>query len=671
MRLRLDARRFVAIVVVLASLWFLAPSPALASAPRDEWVHYAGDSVLDAAASADGSLLAIGARDNVLTVYDASGELLWDYACENSVTGVDVSEDGAYIVAASADRQARFFDALGELLWAYRSSFPLSDVAISADGEYVSVSSIEGKNLVLLDREGDLLWEMRLTAPVESTAIYGTGEQTRPLAGTRDSRIYVFSVNGDELLRVQLAAYIRGLAVSRSGARIAAVLDDGSVAMVHGGTGAVLWQYDMRRPKTSDRALSVGMDDQATLVVAGVSYGTAFFFDGEGNLMQERKRKEALDCVYVSRDGQTIIIGGRDNYATVLDTEAAATAYSTQLRKVRGSLLGLGIGIVVLAVAAVVTIKFTPWGQHTWTSTVVPTRRLLQRIWRARISYIFLVPTFALLLTFNYYPAFSGLWHGFTRWTPGLRAEWIGLANYRAAFRNPYLFVGIKNAILLIVTGFAKLAMPLLVAELIFNVRWAKIQYWLRTSFIVPLIVPGVVSILLWVNIYDPNYGMLNATLKALNLEHWTQVWLGDEKIALWSIIFMGFPWIGAFPLLLFYGGLISIPSELFDAAKVDGVNTWQRFRYIDLPLLLTPLKTLLVLGFIGGVQAFSEVFLTTGGGPGHSTYTPALELYYQATRFNRMGMASAIGTLLFFVIMGGTILNLRYIRASATEYGT
>jgi ABC-type sugar transport system permease subunit len=405
------------------------------------------------------------------------------------------------------------------------------------------------------------------------------------------------------------------------------------------------------------------------MVVAGVSYGTAFFFDGEGNLTQERERKEALDCVYVSRDGQTIIIGGQDNYATVLNTEAAAAEYVARQRATRNSLIGLAIGIVTLVVALVLSVNFTAWGNRAWTATAAPTRNLLGRMWRAKTSYLFLLPTFALLLVFNYYPAFSGLWHGFTRWTPGLRAQWIGLANYAGAFRNPYLFVGVQNAVLLVVTGFAKLAMPLLVAELIFNIRWEKIQYWLRTSFIVPLIVPGVVSILLWVNIYDPNYGMLNATLKVLNLEHWTQVWLGDERIALWSIIFMGFPWIGAFPFLLFYGGLISIPSVLFDAAKVDGVNTWQRFRYIDLPLLMTPLKTLLVLGFIGGVQAFGAVFLTTGGGPGHSTYTPALELYYQATRFNRMGMASAIGTLLFIIIMGGTIINLRYIRASATEY--
>ena len=654
---------------ILLMLLLLTATAAFADGPKGEWVHSADDTVLSAAASADGSLIAIGARDNKLSVYDASGTLLWDFAADDSIFGVDVSEDGAYIATASADRNVRLFNAQGELLWTYRSKFPFSDVAISADGEYVSASSIEGKNLIFLNRAGEMLWDKNMVAPVESTDIYGSGDKTRPLAGTRDSRVYILNVDGDELLHIQLNANVRALAVSRSGARIAVALNDGTVAMLHGGKGTVLWEYATRREKTSDRALSVGMDDKASIVVAGVSYGKVFIFDEEGNLTQERKRKEDVECVYLSRDGQTIVIGGQDNYATILNTEAAAAEYAARQRVRRNWLIGGGVGFAVLAAGAVLSVRYTTWGNRAWNVTAAPTRSLARQVWRKRASYLFLIPTFALLLTFNYYPAFSGLWHGFTRWTPGLRAEWVGLANYKYAMRDSYLFVGIKNAIILILTGFAKLAMPLLVAELIFNLRWSSIQYGLRTMFIVPLVVPGVVAILLWVNIYDPNYGMLNQTLKSLGLEQWTRVWLGEEKLALWSIVFMGFPWVGAFPLLLFYGGLISIPTELFDAAKVDGATSWRRFCYIDLPLLLTPIKTLLVLGFIGGVQAFGQIFLTTEGGPGHATYTPALELYFQATKFNRMGMASAIGTLLFIVILGGTILNLRYIRASATEY--
>lgn len=664
------ARRIGQLVAAVFVLLLVTCQPALTDGPTvGEWEHTAQDTVFDAATSADGSLVAIGSRDNKLTVYDEAGTLLWEYDAEGSVQAVDMSEDGAYVVIAGSDRHVRFFSIDGEELWSYRSSFPLNDVAISQDGEYVSAASIQGKNLVFLDRAGELLWDQNLISPVESTDIYGTGDNTRPLAGTRDARVYVFSKDGDELLRLQLNSDIMALAVSRTGARIAVALADGGVAMLHGGNGSVLWRQDTGREKASDQAISIGMDDEGSVVLAGVTYGKAFVYDGEGQLIQEHKRGDDVECAYVSRDGQTLIMGGQDDYATVIHVEVAASQHAARQQATRNGLIGLGITAVTLVVGAVLAVRYTRWGNAVWTETAAPARTLARRIWRSRVSYLFLIPTFALLIAFNYYPAFSGLWHGFTRWTPGLRAEWVGLANYKNAMQNRYLFVGVQNAVILIVTGFAKLALPLLVAELIFNLRWSKLQYWMRTLFIVPLVVPGVVSILLWVNIYDPNYGMLNQTLRSLGLEHLTRVWLGEADLALWSIVFMGFPWVGAFPLLLFYGGLISIPTELFDAAKVDGATSWRRFWYIDLPLLMTPLKTLLILGFIGGVQAFGQVFLTTGGGPGHATYTPALEMYYQATRFNRMGMASAIGTLLFIVILGGTILNMKYIGGSATEY--
>ncbi|MEO8397641.1 MAG: sugar ABC transporter permease, partial [Chloroflexota bacterium] len=127
-------------------------------------------------------------------------------------------------------------------------------------------------------------------------------------------------------------------------------------------------------------------------------------------------------------------------------------------------------------------------------------------------------------------------------------------------------------------------------------------------------------------------------------------------------------PWVSPFALLIFYGGLVSIPDELFDAAKVDGANAWTRFWRIDIPMLIGQLRLLVILAFIGSMQEFQSIFLTTGGGPGSVTYTPALELYYQATRFSNFGVASAMGTVLFIVILGGTILNLRAVR-SQTEY--
>lgn len=190
----------------------------------------------------------------------------------------------------------------------------------------------------------------------------------------------------------------------------------------------------------------------------------------------------------------------------------------------------------------------------------------------------------------------------------------------------------------------------------------------MRTLFVVPIVLPAVVEILVWNNIYDPAIGLLNESLKLLGLEEWTRVWYGDPNVALSSVLFIGVPWVNAFALLIFYGGLISISDEIIDSSKVDGANTFRRFWSIDLPLLMGQVKLLLILNFINAVQTFELVFLTTGGGPGAATYVPALELYYMAMRMDRMGVASAIGMILFVIILLGTILNMRFVRSS-TEF--
>lgn len=658
--------RIIACLVLLAMLVAL---PVTAAGPG-KWTHDSKDTVFCISASADASLVAIGSRDNMLTVYDNKGVQLWEFKADNAVTGVAITGDGTLVAAVSADRNLRLFDGQGQLLWTYTTKFPLLGVAIADDGGYVSVASVEGKNLLLLNREGKLVWDKNLIVPVESTAIYGSGENTRVLAGTRDSRIYLFSAKGDELYRIQLDDIVHSLAVTRSGSRIAAATGDGRVTVIDGSTAKVIWQMDARRERSADRMRAVSMSADGSVVVSGVSYGDVFIFDGEGNLQQRIKgTNEDIMAVYVSRDAQVFMYGGMGKRVTVTSLSAQAASFATQQTNTRWFIIGGIVLLVGIIIGFILVVRLTRWGARAWNVALLPARRLGKAVWRARGSYLFLAPTFALLLLFNYYPAISGLWHGFTKWSPGLRATWVGFQNYIGAFNNAYLRTGILNAVLLVLTGFAKLAMPLVAAELIFNLRSSKLKYFLRTAYILPLVVPGVVGILMWVNIYDPNYGMLNQILRSLHLESLIRVWLGDPAIALAAIIFMGFPWIGAFPLLMFYGGLISIPTDLFDAATVDGANVWQRFIHIDFPLLLTPLRTLLILGFIGGVQAFEGIFLTTMGGPGHATYVPALELYFQATTFNRMGMASAIGTLMFLFILGGTILNLRYIRGSETEY--
>ncbi|MDQ3248577.1 MAG: ABC transporter permease subunit, partial [Chloroflexota bacterium] len=511
---------------------------------------------------------------------------------------------------------------------------------------------------------GAELWRFPLPNIADTVAIYGT-DKARVVVGTRNSQVHLLDTDGTELWRAQFSNAVKGVDTVRNGARVVVGSETGAVTLLNGGTTGVIWQVQL-----PDRVNDVAMTADGNWIAAGLQSGEIYVLAGaDGTTQQVIDGDAAIETVALSPDGRAVLWGDRSGGARLVDRAATAGEYANQQRLRSGLQIGVPLLLFILAIGFVLWVRQTAAGGQFWSVRAAPSRRFGRQVWRARVSYFFLIPTLTLLLIFNYYPALSGLYHAFTVWKPGVETRWVGLAQFQQILRDAYFWVGIKNAALLIFTGYAKtFTVPLLVAELIFAIRNRAVQYGIRSLFVIPLVVPGVVGILLWTNIYDPNIGLLNKTLQALNLEPWTRVWLGDENTALWSIIAIGFPWVSAFALLIFYGGLISIPQELFDASKVDGASVWRRFWSLDLPLLLPQFKLLLILGFIGGVQEFQSIFITTGGGPGNVTYTPALELYYQAVRFNNFGLASAIGTVLFLVILLGTVFYMRYI-TSAIEY--
>jgi ABC-type sugar transport system permease subunit len=291
----------------------------------------------------------------------------------------------------------------------------------------------------------------------------------------------------------------------------------------------------------------------------------------------------------------------------------------------------------------------------------------LRRIWDARVSYAFLTPSLILVLVFMYWPTFSGMFYAFTDWQPGLeRLNFVGLANFAAMLEDEYLRTGFVNVGLIVATTVLKdLTVPLLVAELIFHLRWPRLQYWLRTLFVIPMVMPGIAVILLWVQIYDPNIGLLNQSLDVLGLAAWKRSWLGEEGVALFSIIFLGFPWVSVLPFLIYLGGLMAVPQEIFDAATVDGAGPLSRLWRIDVPLLLGQIKLLVVLAIIQGMQAFFYILIMTQGGPFHSTTVPALEMYYAAFQHSKYGYACAIALVLFVMVMAVTVANLTYLKSS------
>jgi ABC-type sugar transport system permease subunit len=277
---------------------------------------------------------------------------------------------------------------------------------------------------------------------------------------------------------------------------------------------------------------------------------------------------------------------------------------------------------------------------------------------------LMLAPTLVLLALFNYYPAVLGLSRAFTRWETGEDPQWIGLSNFVAMWHDEFLRLSLRNLLVLLVANVLKtLTMPLLVAELLMSLRSPRWQYVMRTAFILPMVVPGMVTMLLWSFIYDGSVGLLNQILETLGMGAMARSWLGDSGTALWAIIGIGFPWAGGLALLIYLAGLNAISGDVWDSCQVDGVGGLKRVWYVDLPLLLPQVRLLVILTLIGVLQDFGSILVLTGGGPGLATHVPALHMYFQAFRFGHMGYAAAIGLTLFVAIFTLSLLNLLWGR--------
>lgn len=288
------------------------------------------------------------------------------------------------------------------------------------------------------------------------------------------------------------------------------------------------------------------------------------------------------------------------------------------------------------------------------------------RWWQGLQSYLFILPTFLFIGYFLYYPAFTALRAAFSTWNGFSAPEWVGLQNFERAAGDTVLREAAWNNVVWAVFKIAVLVIPpFIAAELIFHVRSKRLQYLYRTLFVFPLIVPSIVLILLWAYYYRGD-GLLNQGLGVFGIQPIR--WLTDPNIALYSLILMGFPWISAFNLLIFYAGLQNISTEILEASQLDGASRLRQIWNIHIPLVASQFRLLLALAIIGSVQAILEPLIMTGGGPGYATMMPLLYLYQVATQYGEFGYSSAIAMVLFVVVLVLTLINNRLFRSEEGE---
>jgi ABC-type sugar transport system permease subunit/outer membrane protein assembly factor BamB len=667
---RSSALGWISLVLLLLSAMVATPVLADGEQPLGTlWDDTLPDIVYGVATNADGSLVVYGGRDGIVYARSGDGQNLWEREVGGTVLHVEMAADGDRIAVATETRVLTLFDREGNTLWTHSTKMPPVGLGISDDGSLIVVGEERKPRVTVLNGDdGSIIFDNEYDVRIEYATISGDGSKF--YTGGRDARVNCYAIPSGELQwSIMLDRVIYAIAAPDDGDMVYAGGDGSRVQALDLEAGGQVWTFEAEHRITQIRVAQDG-----GLIGAASWDGQVYLLDDLGTLQQRVDGGSRVHALGMSADGSVIVAGTNEGRLFAVSAASAREAQAVQSRnRIITAIIAVVLAAAVIAATATY-IRRNPEAQAWWNPRWAAMQRLGRRIWRGRMGYLFMLPTLLFLLVFNYYPAIMGLGLGFTEWRPGQvdPPQWVGLHNFELVMDNPNTTAAARNAGILMVADLIKqLVGPLIIAEMIFALSSGKAQYTWRTLFIVPMVVPGVATILMWNSIFDPNLGLINNTLFALG---WVTrqnppTWFGDPNLALPSLIFIGFPWIGAFPFLIYYGGLITISKDIFDAAKVDGATGLQRVFLIDIPMLLPQIRLLSVLAVINSLQNFGLIILTTRGGPGNATTIPAYEMYMQGINSGRYGYAAAMASILFVVIMGITFLNLRLGKRIAEVY--
>jgi multiple sugar transport system permease protein len=275
--------------------------------------------------------------------------------------------------------------------------------------------------------------------------------------------------------------------------------------------------------------------------------------------------------------------------------------------------------------------------------------------------YLFISPWLIGFLVFFIYPLLSSLFYSFTRYEIGGRPVWIGLRNYVEMFTDPRYLNSIKVTFI-----FALVSVPLITAvslglALILSQKLRGINFF-RSIYFMPSVMPMVAVSLTFFYVLRPKTGPLAGFLAIFGIEG--PRWLGEPQWALPALIMIYVWLVFGGQMVIYMAGIKGIPSDLYEVAEIDGAGAWAKFRNVTIPLLTPTIFLNLVLGIIGAMQIFDIPYVMTEGGPADATRTYMIHLYNRGWVEIRMGSGSAMGWILFLIIMAITLLVVRSSQA-------
>lgn len=318
-----------------------------------------------------------------------------------------------------------------------------------------------------------------------------------------------------------------------------------------------------------------------------------------------------------------------------------------------------------------------PGADRTSVGPTGPAHRIARARWRRRLVVLsFIGPALAGLVIFFIYPLLAAIWFSFNRVDLINPPQWIGLANWKFLFHDLNVRLAARNTLWLIAIMVpARILGAMLTAMLLNAIKHGRSVY--RTLFYLPALAPPVVSTLAFVQLLKPGTGPVNTLLAKLGIEG--PLWFSSPTWAKPALVLLAVWGIGDL-MIIFVAALLDVPTELYEAASLDGAGRWQQFRNVTLPSISPVMLFAAVTGIIGTLQYFTQAAVAasvasgeavTGGGiagtfgyPEGSTYTYPLWLYTVGFRNGLLGYASVLAVVLFVVAISVTLVLLRRFNA-------
>lgn len=273
------------------------------------------------------------------------------------------------------------------------------------------------------------------------------------------------------------------------------------------------------------------------------------------------------------------------------------------------------------------------------------------------VAFLFLLVPVALTIVFGYLPFVSMIEYSFMRWDGMGEKEFIGFKNYVDALTRPENYRVFKVALYYLVASVVQIALALFFATILsFNLKGKS---FFKGVLFFPYLINGVAIGLIFLYFFRDT-GTLNTFLKFLGFKGET-LWLTDPKIVNWSIAFTSVWRYMGYNMIMFLGAIQSIPSEIYEAAELDGANYWDVFWHIILKTIMPIVKLMVILSITGSLSAFETPYIMTGGGNGSETFV--IRTVDTAFKYNKIGLASAMAIILTIIVLIVTAIQEKYFK--------